>query len=149
MSGISAVAATTTHAASGPDVSVSGYLTGEQVVLTTSPTGSDYLWSLAAPSGSNAARLRFAGEDTATASFTPDVPGIYAVNVTVDGTVYALRLSVTQLAQSTALEALRLLPVADSQIAVPTVGVALYYSSTQAALSIKGTDGVVHKVTVS
>lgn len=149
MSGITAVSSTTTHAASGVDVSVAGYITGDQVVLTTSPTGTDYLWSLASPSGSNAARLRFAGSDTATASFTPDVPGIYAVAVVVDGTTYMLRLSVTQLAQSTVLEALRLTPVADSQIAAPAVGHALYFSSTQNTLALKDASGTVFKVNLT
>jgi hypothetical protein len=149
MAGITAIAASKTHAASGADVSDSGYITGETVALTTSPTGTNYLWSLAAPSGSNAARLRFAGEDTATASFTPDVAGIYAVAVVVDGTTYMLRLSVTQLAASTVLEALRLTPVADSQIAAPAVGHALYFSSTQNTLALKDSSGNVFKVNLT
>lgn len=149
MAGINAAASTTTFSASSADAAASGFITGDQVVLTTAPTGTDYQWSLAIPSGSNALRVRFSGDDTATASFVPDVAGIYAIGVVVDGTTYTLRLSVTQLAVSTALEALRLQPVTDSQIAVPVVGCALYFSSTQGALAIKGTDGVVHRVTVS
>jgi hypothetical protein len=147
--GITAVASTTTHAASGADVSVSGYITGETVALTASPTGTNYQWSLAAPSGSNSARLRFAGDDTSTASFTPDVPGIYAVAVVVDGTTYMLRLSVTQLAASTVLEALRLTPVPDSQIAAPAVGHALYFSATQNTLALKNAAGAVFSVNLT
>jgi|1185.fasta_scaffold03947_3 hypothetical protein len=149
MSGITAISSTTTHAASGADVSVAGYLTGDQIALMTSPTGTDYQWAISLPSGSNALRAGLAGDDTATASFTPDAPGVYAVSVTVDGTVYILRIGVTMLAQSTALEALRLLPVTDSQIATPSLGAALYYSSTRNALAMKGTDGVVHTVNLT
>lgn len=149
MSGITAVASSATHAASGADVTASGFVTGETVALSTSPTGTNYQWALASPSGSNAARVRFAGDDTATASFTPDVAGVYAISVTVDGVVYALRLTVTQLAQSYALEALRLLPVADAKVPAPSAGVALYFSATQNALAVKDTGGVVHTVNIS
>jgi hypothetical protein len=64
----------------------------------------------------------------------------------VSGTTYILRISVTQLAVSYALEALRLSPVADSQVATPATGVALYYSSTQSALCTKNSAGTVTPV---
>lgn len=149
MSGISAIGSSATHVASGVDASASGFITGEAVALTTVPAGTDYIWALSTPTGSNAARVRFAGEDDATASFTPDVPGVYAVSVTVDGVAYALRIAVTQLAQSYALEALRLLPVADAQVPAPAAGVALYFSSTQSGLAVKDAAGDVHLVTIS
>lgn len=149
MAGIVAAAASKTHAASGADVSDSGFITGEQVALSVTPTGTDYQWALAIPSGSSSARVRFSGDDTATASFTPDVAGIYSVSVVVDGTTYILRLSVTQLAQSTTLEALRLIPVADSQVPAPAVGVAVYYSSTRSALVVKDTSNTVRTVTLT
>jgi hypothetical protein len=147
MSGITAVAQTTTHAASGADVSVAGFLVGETIALSTAPTGSSYQWALSAPSNSNQVRSALSGATEATASFTPDASGIYAISVTVDGTVFILRITVTMLAVSTALEALRLLPVADAQISTPAAGIALYYSSTQSALSFKDAAGNVRKVT--
>jgi hypothetical protein len=108
MAGISAVSSSKTFAAGGVDVAASGFLTGDQVALTTSPTGTNYQWALSRPSGSNALRGALSGDDEAKAAFTPDAPGVYAVSVTVDGTVYILRIGVTMLAQSTALESLRL-----------------------------------------
>jgi hypothetical protein len=149
MAGINAIAGSATHAASGVDVAVSGFVTGETIALTAAPTGTDYQWALSAPSGSNALRVGLAGTDEAAAAFTPDVAGLYAVSVVVDGTTYILRLSVTQLVQSYALEALRFSPVADSQVPTPATGVALYFSSTQGALTIKDTSGDTHTVTVS
>jgi hypothetical protein len=149
MAGISAVSSSKTFAAGGVDVAASGFLTGDQVALTTSPTGTNYQWALSRPSGSNALRGALSGDDEAKAAFTPDVAGIYAVSVTVDGTVYILRLSVTMLAQSTTLEALRLTPVADSQVPAPAVGHALYSSSTQGSLAVKNAAGAVFTVNLT
>jgi hypothetical protein len=146
MAGIVAVASSSTHADDGADAVAVGFITGEQIKLTANPVGADYLWALAIPSTSNAARSRISGEEEKTAYFTPDAAGVYAVTVNVDGTTYILRLTVTQLAQSTALEALRLSPVADSQVAVPAAGAALYWSSTQDALALKDATGDVFTV---
>lgn len=149
MAGIVAVSSSQTHSPASADDTASGYITGDQIVLTTNPTGTNYSWALSSPSGSNALRVRFAGDDQPSASFVPDVSGVYSVVAVVDGVTYTLRLSVTQLAQSTALEALRLLPVADSQVPPPPVGVALYYSSTQGALAVKDPSNTVKKVTLT
>jgi len=149
MAGINASAASKTHAASGADVAVSGFITGEQVSLTATPGGTNYTWTISLPSGSSALRVGFAGDDTASAAFTPDVPGLYAVTAIVDGATYFLRLSVTQLAVSYALEALRLSPVANSQVPAPAVGGALFWSADSGALCVKDSAGTVRTVTVS
>lgn len=149
MSGITAVSSTKTHAASGVDVADSGFITGDAIALTASPTGTNYQWSLARPSGSNAARGALSGDASATAAFTPDAAGIYAISVTVDGVVYILRLSVAQLVQSTTLEALRMTPVADSQVPPPAVGHALYFSSTQNTIALKNAAGAVFTVNLT
>jgi hypothetical protein len=146
MAGIVAVASSSTHTDSGVDEVAVGFIVGEQIRLTANPVGTDYLWAHSIPSTSNAARSRLSGEDEATAYFTPDAAGVYGIALIVDGTAYILRITVTQLAQSTALEALRLSPVADSRIAVPAAGAALYWSATQNALAIKDADGDVFTV---
>lgn len=149
MAGITASASSTSHAASGATATASDFLCGEAVELTASPTGTDYLWSLALPSGSNAARVGFAGEDEDTASFTPDVSGTYTVTVTVDGTTYTLALDASNIANTSQVEGLRLQPVADSRQPTPTTGAVLYWSSTQNALAIKDSAGDVFTVDVT
>lgn len=149
MAGITAIASSKTHAASGVDVTASGFIAGEGITLTASPTGTDYLWSIALPSGSSAARVGFAGETEASASFTPDVTGLYSASVTVDGTVYVLRMSVTAIAASSLVQLLRLSPIADEEAPTPTVGGGLYWSSTQGALALKDSAGDVFTVDVT
>lgn len=146
MAGINAVASSKTHAASGVDVAVAGFIAGEQVALTTDPTGTDYQWAIALPAGSNSARVGFAGDTEAAASFTPDVTGLYAVMVTVDGTTYYLRIAVVALAISSSLEGLRFSPVANDQIPTPAVGGILFWSSDEDALAVKGVSGLVRTV---
>lgn len=146
MAGITATASTTSHAASGATATAGGFICGEQVALTATPTGTVYAWTLSLPSGSSAARVGFAGEDESEASFTPDISGTYTISVDVDGTVYTLTLSVVNLAASNSLEALRLSPVADAQIPTPAVGCTLYWSSTQDALSVRDSNGDVFTI---
>ncbi len=143
MSGINASSSSATHLNNGVDSSTTGFLTGEPVTLTDSVSGADYLWSIALPSGSNALRVGFAGETTNTASFTPDVTGTYTVTVTIDGVTHALRIGAADLAVTPTLAAIRMQPVADSQVATPTAGVTWFYSSTQGALCVKDSNGDV------
>lgn len=149
MAGITAVASSKTHAASGVDVAASGFIAGEEIRLTATPTGTDYLWAMSRPSGSNALRSAIGGDDEATAVFTPDAVGIYAITVDVDGTTYILRISVSALAQTNAIDVLRLTPVADSQVSAPAVGGALYWSSTQGRLALKDSAGDVFTVNLT
>jgi len=144
MAGIIAVAASASvlAAATAVDKNASGFITGEQIVLSTTPTGSAYSWGLSKQSGATA-RSDLDDGSAATPVFTPDVAGVYNITVDVDGTEYTLRLTVTQLAQSTPLEAVRFSPVADSAVPTPALGAALYYSSDQDALVTKLADGSV------
>lgn len=62
----------------------------------------------------------------------------------VDGTTnYSATMSVLDTAASEPAEALRFIPRADAQVATPSLGVAVYYSSTQGALSSKNSAGSV------
>lgn len=149
MAGITATATTGSHAASGADATASGFICAEAVTLVTSPTGTTYAWSLSLPSGSNAGRVGFAGETSASASFTPDVSGAYTVSVDVDGTTYILRITAANIALTNTVEGLRLQPVADSRMPAPSSGATLYWSSTQNALAIKDSAGAVSTVDVT
>ncbi len=146
MAGIVATSATTNNSAStAADSSVSGYLTGEQITLTTTPTGSSYAWTLSAPSGSTRAVLT--SSTSSAPQFKPDVEGYYVVTVTVDSsTVYVLRIATVNVGTVSTIGATRLLPLADSQVSTPSTGVSLYYSSTQSSLAIKLTDGSVETI---
>ena len=146
MAGITATASTGSHAASGVDASASDFITGEIVTLVTSPTGTVYSWSLSLPSGSNALRVGFAGETTATASFTPDVSGTYTATVNVDGTTYVLRIAAANIALTNTVEGLRLQPIADARVPTPSTGATVYYSSTQGALAMKNSAGAVFTI---
>lgn len=149
MAGITATASTGSHAASGIDATATGFIAGEPVTLVTSPTGTVYSWSLSLPTGSNAARVGFAGATSASASFTPDASGVYTASVDVDGTTYILRVTVANIALTSTIEGVRLQPVADAQIPTPSSGATLYWSSTQDALVIKDSAGDVSTVDVT
>lgn len=149
MAGINASSSTAAHINNGVDSTASGFIVGEIVALTDSVSGTDYRWSLSAPSGSNALRVGFAGEDESAASFTPDVSGTYTVTVVVDGTTHVLRISAANLALTNQIEGLRLQPVADSQIPTPSTGGTVYWSSTQGALALKDSSGDVFTINVT
>lgn len=121
------------------DASKSGFVVGEQIVLTTLPVASStYAWALSIPAGSAPARSALSGDDTARVLLTPDVAGMYTAVCTVDGvTVYILRISATLAASASVAQALRLSPVADASVAAPAVGRVLYFSSDQGALVVK------------
>jgi hypothetical protein len=144
MAGIIAIAATgqVQSGDTSADNNASGFLTAEQIALATTPTGSSYSWGLSRPQGSTA-RADLNSLTDATPVFTPDVAGVYCITCDVDGTPYTLRLSVTQLAVSHPLEALRFSPVTDAQVEAPTLGAAMYYSSDQGRLVTKLTDDTV------
>lgn len=126
----------------------SGYVTGEQILLSTTPAGLSYLWSASVPQGSAAGRSAIVG--VTDPKIVPDVPGTYLVTCLVNGaTFYQLRLTVTALSVSQSTQATRYSPVTDASVPAPAAGVCLYYSSTQGALCVKNPDGSVHVVTVS
>jgi|SRR6185369_11082646 len=144
MAGISAASVTKTHAASGSDVAATGFLSREQIVLSATPTGSSYAWSIALPSDSSPGRAALDDDTDATPKFTPDVPGFYTVTVLVDGTTtYVLRLTVAAVGTARQCEAINFAPLADAQVPTPATGVSLYFSSDLGALATKDTTGTV------
>lgn len=129
------------------DKSVSGYVAGERITLSTTPTGTDYAWSIAQPSSSSTARSALSAETGASVTFTPDVGGTFMVTCIVDSTTtYVIRMTVQAATVSEPVEALRLSPRTDASVPAPAAGVTLYYSSTQGALCIKTTADAVFRV---
>lgn len=121
-----------------------GYVTGEKITLTTSPTGTDYEWELSIPSGSAAARSALSDTDVASPTFTPDVAGEYVVRVTVDSaTEYTCRLTVVAVTISVSTGGHRFLPVTNASVPSPSVGQSLYYSSDEGGLVTKDSAGTV------
>jgi hypothetical protein len=147
MPGLLANSASKTQTVTSADATSTGYVTGERVVLTTTPTGTDYAWAISLPSGSSPVRARLSSATAAAPTFTPDIGGTYTIVCTVDGsTTYVLRITVTAIALSVPTEVLRLAPVADASVPAPAVGLALYYSATQSALCVKNAAGAVFPV---
>lgn len=150
MAGILAVSASVTTPGTDANNSVSGYVTGEQVVLSTVPTGSSYQWGQSIPSGSTPLRSALSASSGASVSFTPDVAGEYVIVCTVDGsTVYTMRLSVTAATVQTVSGATRYAPVTDTSITAPATGAILYFSSstTPNKLSVKFPDNSIQRLT--
>jgi hypothetical protein len=141
MAGILANSASVTMASGTPDNSQAGYVVGEQVVLTATPTGTTYAWAQSIPSGSAPARSVLSDAAVAAPRFIPDVAGVYTLVCTVDSTtVYVLRISVTLAASASVAQALRFSPVPDASVAAPALGRVLYFSSDQNALVVKDPD---------
>ena len=131
------------------DKSVSGYITGEQIVLTTNPTGTTYVWAATKPAGASG-RSSLSAADGASVVFTPDVEGVYLVTCTVDGsTAYVIRIACVQIGVVSFLGAIRFLPLANTQVPTPSSGVSVYFSSDAGALVQKRTDGTVHPFVVT
>ncbi len=146
MAGILANSVSVTQLSASADASVSGYVTAEQIVLSTTPTGASYAWALGKPSGATA-RSDLTDDTGASVAFTPDVAGYYVVTCTVgSSTIYVARISVTQSAAATSVEALRLQPKSNASVPTPSTGVALFYSSDESALCVKDASGDVFTV---
>jgi hypothetical protein len=124
-----------------PDKSVTGYARNERITLTTYPTGTTYSWSLTLPASSSTAALT---DDTdAAPSFVPDTAGTYLVSVDVDGTTYVIRIGVLAVSVSTPTETIHFEPMADAQVPAPSMGLNVFYSTTQGALASKNPAGAV------
>lgn len=150
MAGINASSSSKSHTNTGEDVAVSGFIAGEVIELTDSISGTDYLWTVALPSGSSAARVGFAGEDESSASFTPDVSGTYTVSVVIDGVTHHLRIGVARLAFTNAVEGVRLTPVTDSQVPTPATGLTEFCGADHGnVLCVKDANGDVFTVDVT
>lgn len=146
MAGIVATSLTTNNSSTtSADSSISGYIAGEAITLTTTPTGTSYAWTLSVPGGSS--RTSLTSDDASSSRFVPDVDGYYVVTCTVSGsTVYVLRIAVAAIGTVNSISALRAQPLTDAQVPTPATGVTIYYSSTQSALSFKDTAGDVFTI---
>src|SRR5687767_894793 len=108
MAGIIATSSshTMTSGETSANNSTSGYVVGEQITLSTNPTGSEYAWAIGIPTDSGASRSALSDDEDDSPTFISDVGGIYVVSVTVDSTTaYTLICSVTDLVASTPHEA--------------------------------------------
>ncbi len=129
------------------DKTVSGYVAGERITLSTTPTGTDYVWSSTAPSGSSVTRSALSGSSGASVTFAPDVGGTYLVTCVVDSTTtYVIRITCQAAAIAEPVEAVRFSPRTDASIPAPAAGVTMYYSSTKSALVIKTPAGTIYTV---
>lgn len=148
MAGIVATSATTNNSAStATDTSVTGYLTGEEITLTTDPTGSSYSWTLSTPSGSTSAVLTSSAATSAAPKFTPDSTGYYVITVTVDSaTVYVLRISAASVGTVADIGVARFAPLTNTQAPTPAAGAELFYSSTEDSFAAKMPDATIRRI---
>jgi hypothetical protein len=149
MAGILANSASATMLAgdTSADNARAGYVTNERILLTTNPSGTDYVWSLSWPSTSNRARSALDATTGASVSFTPDVGGLWTIQCIVDSaTAYVLRLSVTSVGISQLVEVIRLSPISDASVPAPAVGLSMYLSIEQAGIVAKDPAGDIFPV---
>lgn len=145
MAGILANSATVTMTSSTADATSSGYVAGEQIVLTTTPApaGATYEWAIAKPSGS-ALSCTLTDATAAGPAITPDVAGYYTVTCTVNGTTaYVIRCSVVAVAVTTWTQAARLQPVAEASVSTPASGSSVFHSLSRDRLVAKSSAGTV------
>ena len=106
---------------------VSGYLVNEQVTLTTSPTGTNYQWTLSVPSNSNVVISALDSATAASPKFTPDV----------DGTTYTLMLTVLDASISNNVQIQRMQPIKDASVPTPSSsGARLVYNSLERGMVV-------------
>lgn len=148
MAGIlaSSVSKTMTSGETAVDDAESGYVAGEQIALSTFPTGSSYTWGQAIPSGSTVAKSALSSKTAAAPAFTPDVAGEYVITADVDGTAYVIRLSVTASSPSAYTGSATFPPVTDASVPTPSTGITVYNSSDQGGMALKKPDGTVHTI---
>jgi hypothetical protein len=150
MAGILANSAsyTMTSSDTAVDQALSGWIRNERITLSTSPAASSsYVWSLTNPYGSSSAKSYLSSTTSSGPNFVPDIGGTYVVTCKVNGTTdYVLRASVLDTASVEPVEALRMTPRADAQVAAPSLGVVMYFSSTQQKLCIKTSSDAVFSV---
>jgi hypothetical protein len=148
MAGILAISVSVPTPGTAANNAVAGYVTGESIALSTTPTGSAYVWSLSLPAGSTLARAGLTAAAGATSSFTPDVVGEYLVACTVDSvTTYTIRCSVTAATVAAVSSGTRYLPVTDTSVAAPATGCVLYFSATTSKLSVKFPNNSIQTLT--
>lgn len=130
------------------DKSVSGRITGEQIVLTTTGSPATFSWAIAKPAGSTV-RADLSDDDGSSVTFSPDVEGTYLITCVVDGsTTYNIRIGCVNISVVGSIGALRFTPIANSQVPTPAAGVTIYYSSDSASLVQKDSTGTVSEIQV-
>jgi len=146
MAGILANSASETMVAgdTAADNSRSGYVVGEQITLSTTPTGTTYSWSLAKPSGATS-RSNLSDETAAGPVFVPDYAGTWTITCIVDGaTTYVLRVTATAVAITSVANAHRFSPTTNNSIPAPALGLTLFCSSdANSQLRVKNSAGAV------
>lgn len=146
MAGILANSASETMTAgdTAADNTHAGYIVNEQITLSTTPTGTTYVWSLSKPSGATS-RSDLSDSTSASVVFVPDFAGTWTVTCIVDGTTtYVLRLTATAVAITSVANAHRFSPVTDNAIPSPATGLTLYCSSDASnKMRLKNPSGTV------
>jgi len=126
-----------------------GYVAAEQITLSTTPTGSTYVWGQAIPAGSAPVKSALSSTTDASPVFRPDVAGEYVVTCVVNGsTTYVIRLSVVSLVAAASVTAFHLLPIADASVPTPATGKTLYLNDA-GLLRLKLSNGTYQTVTVT
>jgi hypothetical protein len=146
MAGILANSASETMTAGDTSVdnSRSGYVVGERVTLSVTPTGTTYVWGLAKPSGSTS-RSDLSDTTSASPVFVPDYSGTWTITCVVDGsTAYVLRITATAVAITSVANAHRFSPTQNNSIPAPSLGLTLFCSSDASdELRVKDPSGAV------
>lgn len=146
MAGILANSASVTMTAGDTltDNTRAGYVVNEQVTLSTTPTGTTYVWSMAKPSGATS-RSDLSDTSSASVTFVPDYAGTWTITCIVDGaTTYVLRITATAVAITSVANAHRFSPVTNNSIPSPATGLTLFCSSDASnQLRVKNTSGAV------
>ncbi len=121
----------------------SDYVIKEKITLSTTPTGTDYQWSLTRPSTSTKAVL----DSTSIASpvFTPDVDGVYLITVIVDSTTtFNLRATVLATSITNISQVLSYQPIKNASVPSPAgATLNMFNSNENAAMALKNSAGTV------
>lgn len=142
MAGIVATSQTTNNlSTTTPDGAVTGYITGEEIVLTTTPVGSSYSWTLSAPSTERAV---LSSETEASTRFKPRNSGTYLIVCQVDGTTYILRISVAEVGSVISAGPVRLMPLLKAAVPAPASGISWFFSEDDGQAAGKYPDGSVY-----
>lgn len=123
---------------------VAGYLSGEQIALSLTPTPSSVVWSQSIPSGSVPLHSALSSATSLSPRFTPDVGGDYVLTAVVDGsTVYKITIGVDQAAVTRSLEAIRYTPKAAATVTAPVQGQATFFDDDEGRIRAKNPDGTL------
>lgn len=148
MAGILAISATVPM--DGADTQPSGLVLGgysrdEEILLSTTPSLTQYEWSVARPEGSSASRAYLSSTTGSAPTFRPDVNGSFVFSVT-DGVnpPYSITLSVTTVAPMETVSHTRLLPLHPDQVPVTPGGTTEFLDTTTGYRSFMTDDRVVH-----